>query len=105
MRKTFFIVMMIIWSMVTGSLFISCHHKVEVTGGDKYLKEIKGFTCKDATIDEYGTLIIGITASDGNFDALARQFLDEAKREGVVGLEGCRVVNVYTYKNLGSAYE
>ena len=66
----------------------------QVTGADKYIETITGFTCVKATVTDNGFLIIAIDAtSESGYDFLASQFLDEAKKEGVSGLKGVMIVD------------
>ncbi|MFS2806435.1 hypothetical protein AAH029_01285 [Parabacteroides distasonis] len=68
--------------------------KTEVTGADKYIDTITGFTCEKASVTDNGYLVIAIDAdSDSGYDMLASQFLDEAKRERVEGLKGVLIVD------------
>ena len=82
-------------------MFLSaCGTKVKVReteAAQKYIETISGFTCRKASITDANMLIIAIDAiGSTNYYALASQFLDDAKREGVVGLKGCFVVNFST---------
>ena len=55
--------------------------KTEITGADKYINTITGFTCEKATVTDNGYLVIAIDAeSASGYDTLASQFLEEAKR-------------------------
>lgn len=66
----------------------------QVTGADKYIETITGFTCEKATVTDNGFLIIAIDAvSESEYDSLALQFLNEAKKEGVSGLKGVMIVD------------
>lgn len=77
-------------------LLTSCsNHKVEVTGADRYIETITGFTCEKATVTDNGYLIIAIDADiDYGYDMLASQFLEEAENEGVTGLKGAMIVDI-----------
>jgi len=75
---------------------ISCSNSnVNVTGADKYIETITGFTCEKAAVTNSGHLIIAIDAiKDVNYNELASQFMEEAKREGVTGLKGVFIVDI-----------
>lgn len=66
----------------------------QVTGADKYIETITGFTCEKAIVTDNGFLVIAIDAiSENGYDSLASQFLNEAKKEGVSGLKGVMIVD------------
>lgn len=74
-------------------VLLSCgSSNTEVAGAEEYIKTISGFTSEKAIVTDNGMLIIVIdTVSDKGYDYLACLFLDEAKREGVTGLNGCAI--------------
>jgi hypothetical protein len=62
---------------------------------EEYVSTISGFTCKKAEIEDNRMLVVAIDAiSDTNYDNLAKQFLDDAKNNGVSDLKGCAVVDI-----------
>lgn len=70
-------------------------HKVANMSDDEYISTITGFTCVKAEIEDNRMLVVAINAtSDDGYDALAKQFLDEAKQNGVSDLKGCSVVDI-----------
>lgn len=89
MKKVLFLI------MTTALLQISCASggKTQVSGADKYIETITGFTCEKAAVTDNGFLVIAIDATSDNYDKLATQFLDEAKNEGVTGLKGVMIVD------------
>lgn len=101
--------------IISIALFSCGNGKTEVTGADKYIDVITGFTCEKAAVTDNGYLIIAIDAtSDSEYDMLASQFLDEAKREGVKGLRGVLIVDskncqfqkgAVVGKRIGKAYD
>lgn len=94
MKKYFVLVLSLV-------MFLSaCGTKVKVReteAAKKYVETISGFSCRKASITDGNMLIIAIDAiGSTNYDVLASEFLDEAKREGVEGLKGCFIVNFST---------
>ena len=89
MRKILFVITFFI-------IAVSCsNNNVTVTGADKYIETITGFTCEKAAVTNSGHLIIAIDAiKDVNYNELASQFMEEAKREGVTGLKGVFIVDI-----------
>ena len=74
----------ILFSLILIIAFSCGESKTEVTGADKYIETITGFTCEKAVVTDNGYLIIAIDAeSASGYDALASQFLEEAKKEGL----------------------
>lgn len=87
----------ILFSLILIIAFSCGESKTEVTGADKYIETITGFTCEKAVVTDNGYLIIAIDAeSASGYDALASQFLEEAKKEGVSGLKGVLIVDIKT---------
>ena len=86
--------------LMIAIITISCgESKTKVTGADKYIDLITGFTCEKASVTDNGYLVIAIDAdSDSGYDMLASQFLDEAKDEGVEGLKGVLIVDIKNAK-------
>lgn len=82
--------------LLSAILLFSCSNsKVEVTGADRYIETITGFTCEKAAITDNGYLVIAIDAErDSGYDMLASQFLKEAENEGVTGLKGTMIVDI-----------
>lgn len=82
--------------LLSAILLFSCgNSKVEVTGADRYIETITGFTCEKAAVTDNGYLIIAIDADqDSGYDMLASQFLKEAENEGVTGLKGAMIVDI-----------
>ena len=83
----------ILFSLILIIAFSCGESKTEVTGADKYIETITGFT---------------------GYDTLASQFLEEAKKEGVSGLKGVLIVDIKNSKfeqgavvgkRIGKAYE
>ena len=71
----------ILFSLILIIAFSCGESKTEVTGADKYIETITGFTCEKAVVTDNGYLIIAIDAeSASGYDALASQFLEEAKK-------------------------
>ena len=99
----------------TVILFSCGNSKVEVTGADRYIETITGFTCEKAAVTDNGYLIIAIDADqDSGYDMLASQFLEEAENEGVTGLKGAMIVDIKNArfeqgavigKRIGKAYK
>lgn len=90
MKKILFLMIIIITFSCGGG-------KTEITGADKYINTITGFTCEKATVTDNGYLVIAIDAeSASGYDTLASQFLEEAKKEGVSGLKGVLIVDIKT---------
>jgi len=108
MKQFLFLIVIILMNTSCGN------SKVEVTGADKYINVITGFTCKKAAVTDNGYLVIAIDAiGTTNYDKLASQFLAESKREGVKGLKGVLIVDIkncqfqegaVTGKRIGKAY-
>ena len=98
----------ILFSLILIIAFSCGESKTEVTGADKYI-------CEKAVVTDNGYLIIAIDAeSASGYDALASQFLEEAKKEGVSGLKGVLIVDIKNSKfeqgavvgkRIGKAYE
>ena len=105
----------ILFSLILIIAFSCGESKTEVTGADKYIETITGFICEKAVVTDNGYLIIAIDAeSASGYDALASQFLEEAKKEGVSGLKGVLIVDIKNAKfeqgavvgkRIGKAYE
>lgn len=104
----------ILFLMIVIIAFSCGDGKTKVTGADKYIDTITGFTCEKATITDNGYLVVAIDAdSESGYDSLACQFLNEAKSEGVEGLKGVLIVDIknakfgqgsVTGKRIGKAY-
>lgn len=87
----------ILFSLILIIAFSCGGGKTEITGADKYINTITGFTCEKATVTDNGYLVIAIDAeSASGYDTLASQFLEEAKKEGVSGLKGVLIVDIKT---------
>ena len=105
----------ILFSLILIIAFSCGGGKTEITGADKYINTITGFTCEKATATDNGYLVIAIDAeSASGYDTLASQFLEEAKKEGVSGLKGVLIVDIKNSKfeqgavvgkRIGKAYE
>lgn len=105
----------ILFLLVAIMAFSCGESKTKVTGADKYIDVITGFTCEKAAVTDNGYLVIAIDASsDSGYDMLASQFLEEAKKEGVSGLKGVLIVDIKNAKfeqgavvgkRIGKAYE
>lgn len=105
----------ILFLLSTVILFSCGNSKVEVTGADRYIETITGFTCEKAAVTDNGYLIIAIDADqDSGYDMLASQFLEEAENEGVTGLKGAMIVDIKNArfeqgavigKRIGKAYK
>ena len=94
----------ILFSLILIIAFSCGGGKTEITGADKYINTITGFTCEKATVTDNGYLVIAIDAeSASGYDTLASQFLEEAKKVDIKNskFEQGAVVG----KRIGKAYE
>ena len=85
--------------VIFSGCFSKSSQKVANTpAAENFIKSIVGSECDKAEITDNDILIIGINAVsvNSNYDALASQFLNEAKSKGVDGLKGCFIVDSNT---------
>lgn len=84
--------------IILSFLILGCTNSnstAKVSGADKYIETITGFTCEKAIVTDNGFLVIAIDAIQGtDYNSLASQFLDEAQNEGVSGLKGVYIVDI-----------
>ena len=69
----------ILFSLILIIAFSCGESKTEVTGADKYIETITGFTCEKAVVTDNGYLIIAIQLPD--MTHLLRNFLKKLKKK------------------------
>lgn len=80
------------------ALFLSCGGNNKPTEQDKqvaqtYIDVITGFTCDKAALTDNNYLVIAIDAIGNDYNTLASQFLEEAKKEGLTFIKGVYIVD------------
>lgn len=72
----------ILFSLILIIAFSCGESKTEVTGADKYIETITGFTCEKAVVTDNGYLIIAIDAESApDMTHLLRNFLKKLKKK------------------------
>lgn len=90
-------------------LAVSCGEYASTQSADP--SGMFGFSGCCAMINSDGMLIVGVDSNGGDMDDMAQQFLEDAKNQGMEGINGCMVVSNNDMANgdidgkvLGEAY-